>query len=118
MPDITVKHIDDLEQYTGPFQKGQQFFFAGKTLGLTKLGMNAIRMPPEWEHYPEHDHAANDEEELYIPLEGSGTLHAGGQTYPMHRGILIRVGPATKRKIVPGPEGMTLLMLSDRPDSK
>ena len=36
----------------------------------------------------------------------------------MHRGVLIRVGAATKRKIVPGLEGMTLLMLSDRPDSK
>jgi len=36
----------------------------------------------------------------------------------MQRGVLIRVGAATKRKIVPGPEGMTLLVLSDRPDSK
>jgi len=36
----------------------------------------------------------------------------------MERGVLIRVGAATKRKIVPGPEGMTLLVLSDRPDSK
>jgi len=36
----------------------------------------------------------------------------------MERGVLIRVGAATKRKIVPGPEGMTLLALSDRPDSK
>ena len=66
----------------------------------------------------EHDHAADNEEELYIPLEGSGTLHAEGQTYPMKRGVLIRVGAATKRKIVPGPEGMTLLMLSDRPESQ
>ena len=118
MPDITVKHIDELERYAGAFQKGQQFFYAGKSLGLSKLGMNAIRMPPHWEHYPEHDHAADDEEELYIPLEGSGTLHAEGQIYPMHRGVLIRVGAATRRKIVPGPEGMTLLVLSDRPDSK
>ena len=118
MPDITVKHLDELERYTGSFDKRQQFFFAGKSLGLSKIGMNAIRMPRHWEHYQEHDHAADNEEELYIPLEGSGTLHAEGQTYPMKRGILIRVGTATKRKIVPGPEGMTLLMLSDRPDSK
>jgi len=41
------------------FQKGRQFFFAGKSLGLCQLGMNAIRMPPHWEHYPEHDHAAD-----------------------------------------------------------
>ena len=118
MSDITIKNLDELERYTGPFQKGQQFFFAGKSLGLSKLGMNAIRMPPHWEHYPEHDHAADNEEELYIPLEGSGTLHAEGQTYPMKRGVLIRVGAATKRKIVPGPEGMTLLMLSDKPESQ
>jgi uncharacterized cupin superfamily protein len=118
MLDITVKYLDETERYTGSFEHGQQFFFAGKSLGLSKLGMNAIRMPPNWEHYPEHDHAADNEEELYIPLEGSGTLHSEGQTYPMQRGILIRVGAATKRKIVPGPEGMTLLMLSDRPDSK
>jgi uncharacterized cupin superfamily protein len=118
MPDITVKQLDELERYTGSFQKGQQFFFAGKSLGLSKLGMNAIRMPPNWEHYPEHDHATDNEEELYIPLEGSGTLHAEGQSYPMERGVLIRVGATTKRRIVPGPEGMTLLVLSDRPDSK
>ena len=118
MPDITIKKLDEMERYTGSFQHGQQFFFAGKSLALSKLGMNAIKMPPNWQHYPEHDHAADNEEELYIPLEGSGTLHVEGQTYPMHRGILIRVGAATKRKIVPGPEGMTLLMLSDRPDSK
>jgi mannose-6-phosphate isomerase-like protein (cupin superfamily) len=80
--------------------------------------MNAIRMPANWEHYPEHDHAADNEEELYIPIGGSGTLHAEGQSYPIERGDLIRVGPTTKRKIVPGAEGMTLLVLSDRPDSK
>jgi hypothetical protein len=36
----------------------------------------------------------------------------------MHRDVLIRLGVATKRKIVPGLEGMTLLMLSDRAISK
>ena len=116
MPDITIKRLNEMECYTGPFQKGQQFFFTGKSLSLTKLGMNAAILPPNWEHYPEHDHATDNEEELYIPLEGSGTLYAEGQSYPMERGVLIRVGAATKRKIVPGPEGMTLLALSDRPD--
>jgi uncharacterized cupin superfamily protein len=118
MADITVKRLDEMEHYTGAFQHGQQFFFAGRSLGLSKLGMNAIRMSPNWKHYPEHNHAADSEEELYIPLEGSGTLYAEGQTYPMQRGVLIRIGATTKRKIVPGPEGMRLLMLSDRPDSE
>jgi mannose-6-phosphate isomerase-like protein (cupin superfamily) len=65
-----------------------------------------------------HHRRVPRQEEFYIPLEGTGTLHAEGQSYPMHSGVLIRVGAATKRKIVPGPEGLTLLMLSDRPDSK
>jgi len=118
MPDITIKRLDQMERYSGSFQKGQQFFFAGKSLGLAKLGMNGCKMPPHWEHYPEHDHVADDEEELYIPLEGSGMLYAEGQSYPMERDVLIRVGAITKRKIVPGPEGMTLLTLRDRPDPK
>jgi uncharacterized cupin superfamily protein len=118
VPEITAKNLDELERYAGPFQHGQQFLFAGKSLGLSALGMNAIRMPTNWEHYPDHDPAADGEEELYIPLEGGGTLHAEGRSYPMKRGDLIRVGAATRRRIVPGPEGMTLLMLSDRPDPR
>ena len=99
MPGITIKRLDQMERYSGSFQKGQQFFFAGKSLGLAKLGMNACKMPPHWEHYPEHDHVADDEEELFIPLEGTGMLYAEGQSYPMERGVLIRVGATTKRPI-------------------
>jgi len=57
-----------------------------------------------------HDHAVDNEEQLYNPLEGSGTLHAEGQSYPIKRGVLVWVGAVTMRKIVPGPEGMTVLM--------
>jgi hypothetical protein len=42
MPDIIVKYLDEMERYTGSFEHGQQFFFAGKSLGLSKIGMNAI----------------------------------------------------------------------------
>ena len=34
MLDITIKTLDEMERYAGPFQKGQDFFFAGKSLGL------------------------------------------------------------------------------------
>jgi hypothetical protein len=36
MADITIKRLDETERYTGTFQKGQQFFFAGKSLGPSK----------------------------------------------------------------------------------
>ena len=63
---------------------------------------------PNWEHYPEHDHAANNEASFIFRWTGTGLFTAEGQTYPMKRGFLIRVGAATRRKIVPGPDGMTL----------
>lgn len=118
MSDVTAKRIEEIELYSGPFQKGQKFYLAGKSLGLSSLGMNVIDMPPNWEHYPEHDHAEDNEEELYVVLEGSGTLYAEGKSYPMERGIFIRVGASTKRKVVPGPEGMTMAVFSNIPDAK
>jgi hypothetical protein len=48
MPDIAIKQIDELERYTGPFQKGQDFFFRGKSLNLSKISMNAIKVTPQW----------------------------------------------------------------------
>jgi len=50
LDDITRIHkqIDELERHTGPFHKGQDFFFEGKSLDLSKIGMNAIKVPPHW----------------------------------------------------------------------
>jgi hypothetical protein len=44
----THKQIDELERHTGPFHKGQDFFFGGKSLDLSKIGTNAIKVPPHW----------------------------------------------------------------------
>ncbi len=71
MLDVTIKKLDEMERYTGPFQKGQDVFFAGKSLGLSKLGMNAARLPPHWEHYPEHDHAEDNEEDYTLHLRAA-----------------------------------------------
>jgi hypothetical protein len=30
MPDITIKRLDEMERYTGAFQKGQQFFLQAR----------------------------------------------------------------------------------------
>jgi mannose-6-phosphate isomerase-like protein (cupin superfamily) len=125
MVDVTVKRIEDMEKYHGPFEKGQEMFYAGKSLGITAWGMNILKMPPNWQEYPEHDHAKNaegsgmhmqdDEEECYVALEGTGTLYVEGQSWRIEPGMLVRVGPATKRKFVPGSAGMTLLALGAVP---
>lgn len=109
MADVTVKRIDDLESYHG------QFLYAGKGLGVTAWGMNVLRLPPSWPDYPEHDHAADGQEEAYVVLQGSATLSAGDESWRLERGMLARVGSGQKRKVVPGDEGVTLLVLGGTP---
>lgn len=109
MADVTVKRLEELDGYQG------QFLYAGKGLGVKAWGMNVLKLPPSWQDYPEHEHAQDGQEEVYVVLEGSASLQAGGASFPLVPGTLARVGPAEKRKIVPGPEGVTLLALGGTP---
>src|ERR1043165_1665211 len=70
MADVTVKHLDELDSYAG------QFLYAGRGLGVTAWGMNVARLPAGWQDYPEHDHAEQGQEEVYVVLEGSARLAA------------------------------------------
>lgn len=111
MTDVTVKKFDELESHKGE----GRFAFAGKSLGVTAWGMNLENFPPGWDGYPEHDHTDDGQEEVFIPLKGSATLQAEGNTWTLEPGMIVRVGPTAKRKIVPGPEGVTLLALGGTP---
>jgi uncharacterized membrane protein len=68
-------------------------------------------MPANWAGYPEHDHARDGQEEVYVVLRGSAQLQAGDQSWRLEPGTLVRVGPGQKRKITPGGDGVTLLAL-------
>lgn len=109
MLDVTVKRIDELEGYQG------QFLQAGKGLGVTAWGMNVLKLPAKWADYPDHDHVKDGQEEVYVVLEGSAKLQAGGKHWDLAPGLLARVGPRQKRKITPGKEGVTLLVLGGTP---
>lgn len=111
MADVTVKHIDELDSYEG---RGT-FMFARKGLGVTSFGMNVGRWPAGYESYPDHDHSKDGQEEVYFVVDGSATLHAGDETFELSRGTFARVGPSQRRRLVPGPEGVTLLALGGKP---
>lgn len=111
MTDVTIKRFDELESYQGE----GRFRYAAKSLGVSSWGMNILQLPPGWSDYPDHDHAKDGQEEVYIVLEGSAQLQAGGEIFALAPGLLTRVGPAQKRKIVPGPKGVTLLALGGAP---
>jgi len=115
MADVTVRTIDEMESYEGAGVPRGQFVYAGRSLGVTSLGMNVLNLPPGWKDYPEHDHAADGQEEVYVVLKGRATIEAGGTIWPLEPGTLVRVGPTQKRKIHPGPEGVTILALGGVP---
>src|SRR5687767_6941704 len=103
MSDVCVKKIRDVGAYEGPKAiPGIKMRPAGRDLGISAWGMSAIELEPHCESYPEHDHASDGQEELYVLMTGSATLHAGERKWPLEAGTLVRVGPTTKRKIVAG----------------
>ena len=59
-------------------------------LGVTAFGVQVENFPPHFEHFPEHDHQDDGQEEVYTALAGSATLHAGGQTYRLEPGVFAR----------------------------
>lgn len=115
MADVTLKKIDDLESYQGPSGRSGRFLYAAKGLGVTAFGMNVLKLPAGWADYPDHDHAKDGQEEVYVVLSGSATLDAGGEKFDLVPGTLARVGAEQKRKIVPGKDGVTILALGGTP---
>ncbi|HZS36887.1 MAG TPA: cupin domain-containing protein [Polyangia bacterium] len=116
MSDVTVKQVGELSYYQGPKAiAGIKFRSAAKDLGVSAWGMNVIEIDAGCTAYPEHDHAGDGQEEVYVVLAGSATMHAGGKELAIESGALVRVPPGTKRKIVPGPRGVTVLAIGATP---
>ena len=110
MADVTVKRLDDFEALYGG---GMRRVRAG--LGVTSFGIQVIELPPNFEHYPEHDHTHDLQEEVYTVLEGRVTLHAGGEDHELEPGVFARVGPGERRKLVSGAESVRILALGATP---
>ena len=72
-------------------------------------------MPPNIEQYPEHDHAADGQEEVYVTMRGSGDIEVDGERHPLDPETMVRVGPGVTRKVWPGEEGIRLIVLGGYP---
>lgn len=116
MNDVTIKRLDQLDFYQGEHEiPGIRFHSAGRQLGVTAWGMNVLSLEPGADGYPEHDHLGDGQQEVYVVLRGSATLIAGEQRWELETGAMAHVGPATKRKLLPGAEGVTLLAIGATP---
>jgi len=108
--DYTVKKIDEMEAvFRGGFKR------ARAELGVESFGMQIIDMPPNYENYPEHDHEHDGQEEVFIALRGGGEIEIAEERFPLDADHVARVAPNTKRKVLPGPDGIRLLVLGGIP---
>ncbi|HEY7934921.1 MAG TPA: cupin domain-containing protein [Solirubrobacteraceae bacterium] len=110
MSDFSVSPIDSMEAVVfGSFKR------ARASLGVESFGMQVIDLPPNAEQYPEHDHAESGQEEVFVVLRGAGQIEIDGKRHSLDPETMVRVGPALKRKIWPGDEGMRVLALGGCP---
>jgi mannose-6-phosphate isomerase-like protein (cupin superfamily) len=106
MNGFTLKRIDELSSINHGAVK-----LAGDELGVQAFGLQVLDLPAGFEDYPEHDHAHDGQEEVYVVLAGSAELTVGGERIDAEAGSLVRVEPKSKRKLVPGPRGARVLAI-------
>lgn len=115
MSDVKVMRIEEVEHYKGPgVREGIRFKPVGRMIGVTAWGMNVLEMEPGAD-YVVHDHSEDQQEEVYVVLDGDATLEADGEEHRVEAGSLVRVGPGTKRNWRPGKKGVTLLAVGGTP---
>jgi mannose-6-phosphate isomerase-like protein (cupin superfamily) len=110
MNGFTLKRIDELSSINHGAVK-----LAGDELGVQAFGLQVLDLPAGFTDYPEHDHAHDGQEEVYVVLSGSAEFTVAGERIGADAGSLVRVEPASKRKLVPGSRGVRILAIGCAP---
>jgi len=110
MAGYAVKEIDEMEAvFRGAFKRVRA------ELGVESFGIQIIDMPANYDGYPEHDHAEDGQEEVYVTLRGGGEIEIEGERHPLDADHVARVGSGVKRKVWPGDDGVRLLIIGGVP---
>jgi hypothetical protein len=114
MADVTAVPFEEMEPIYGGLARR-----ARASLGVTAWGMQLFTLPPGFDSYPNHRHDAlvddANQEEVYIPIAGSGLLRCDDVSVALEPGMMVRVGPEQLRRIEPGPDGLRFLALGGTP---
>jgi mannose-6-phosphate isomerase-like protein (cupin superfamily) len=110
MADYAAKQISDMETSFGGGMKKVR-----AELGVSSFGVQVLDFPPNFTDYPEHDHAEEGQEELYATMSGSGEIEVDGERVAISPDVIVRVGPASRRKLYSGPDGLRVLAMGAVP---
>jgi mannose-6-phosphate isomerase-like protein (cupin superfamily) len=106
MDGFTLKRTDELAAINHGAVK-----LAGDELGVQSFGLQVLDLPAGFADYPEHDHTEDGQEEVYVVLEGAAEFEIAGARVQADAGTMVRVGPAARRKLLPGPYGARVLAI-------
>ena len=102
----TIKTIDELESIHHGAVK-----LAGAELGIRSFGMQVLDFPAGFADYPEHDHAEDGQEEVYVVLSGGAYFVVDGEEMTLTRGQMVKVDATSRRKLYPGNDGVRVLAI-------
>jgi quercetin dioxygenase-like cupin family protein len=92
----TIKSIDQFEEMEG--SGGATWRLARKTLGAESFGFNVVDIEAGGE-IPAHDHTGDKQEEVFVILDGQGTIVADGEDHAAPAGTFCRFAPEVNRTI-------------------
>jgi quercetin dioxygenase-like cupin family protein len=81
-----------------------------RKLVARELGARAIKLN-RFDNQPgqagkEHDERESGQEEIYVPVAGSGLIVVDGEEVPLEPGVFVLVEPESTRQVVAGPDGL------------
>ena len=91
-PVINLADLDFVETEPGPFQ--HKYAPISERIGAAKLGYSLSVVPPGQKACPFHNHHAA--EEMFLILEGRGTLRFGAHEYPLRKFDVIACPPGKR----------------------
>lgn len=111
------KVLDAEEQsYEIPSTSDIQTAFLTESIGATGMKVNLRRLEPG-QAIPYH--VEGRQEELFVPISGTGTMRLAGRIYEAPHGSITRVAPETPRAAVNrGEENLIWLMVGAPPTGK
>ena len=110
MANYTVKRIDEMDAaFGGGFKR------ARAELGVESFGMQILDLPPNLDQFPEHDHAKDGQEEVYLLLRGAADIDIEGDRFALDPETMVRVPSGVRRKLYTGDEPARILALGGVP---
>jgi quercetin dioxygenase-like cupin family protein len=104
----TIKSVDEFEEMEG--SGGATWRLARKTLGAESFGFNVVDIAPGGQ-IPEHNHTGDNQEEVFIILDGLATVVAGDEEHDAPSGTYVRYAPEVSRTIKNNSEGNVRALL-------